>query len=197
MNIKTQLFNLHLFNPDFTVFPQQVFKEPFDEYAFMNLEDWFNNEDDYNCLRYFLQAINEPYLYCAVPEYCNCPDLKIDTTKNHKEFLDEYLLANTGDKNEIGLRISPAGFWYGQSLDWAMISDVTNHIYIIGLKHDAALNFKADFAGQCFTIEQIIKNIEAANFILNKNDDPDFEYVEMDNKKEIIERYSGSKKHIR
>jgi hypothetical protein len=34
MNNKVALFNLSLFNPDFAVFPQQVFKEPFDEYLY-------------------------------------------------------------------------------------------------------------------------------------------------------------------
>ncbi len=194
MDIKTQLFNLHLFNPDCTVFPKQVFKEPFDEYVFMNLEDWFNNQDDYTCLRHFLQAINEPYLYCAVPGYCNCPDLKIDITKTHREFLDGYLLANTGDKNGIGLRISPTGFWYGQSLDWAMVSDVTNNIYIVGLMYDAALNFKADFAGRFFDIHQYLKREEQANFILGKSNDPGCKYSAMDNKKEIIDWYSPSTK---
>lgn len=193
MHVKQQLFNLHLFNSDYTVFPQQVFKQPFDEYWFMNLEDWFNNETDYDCLRHFLQAINEPYLYCAVPGYCDCPDVKVEVSKTHQHFLDGYLLANTGNKNEIGLRISPTGFWYGQSLNWAMVSDVTNNIYIVGLNNDAALNFKGNFAGQYFTIEQVIKNMEAANFILGKNEDADYKYTAMDKKKEIIERYSNKK----
>jgi hypothetical protein len=194
MDIKAQLFNLHLFNPDTAVFPQQVFKEPFDECLLMNLEDWFNNEEDYNCLRHFLQAINEPYLYCAVPDFYGCPNLKIDTNKAHAEFVQEYLLKKTDAENIAGLRISPTGFWYGQSLDWAIVSDLTNNIYIAGLKHDAALNFKADFAGKFFDIQQWIKNQEEANYILGKNNNLDFKYAAMDNKEAITERYSNSTK---
>jgi hypothetical protein len=192
MDIKTQLFNLHLFNPDFTVFPKQVFKEPFDEYVFMNLEYWFNNEGGYNCLRHFLQAVNEPYLYCAVPDFYNCPDLKIDSNKTHAEFLYEYLLVKSNTKNTTGLRISPTGFWYGKNLDWAIVSDLTNNIYIVGLKYDAALNFKADFAGKFFDIHQWTKRAEEANYILGKSNNPGFKYTAMDNKEEIIERYSPS-----
>jgi hypothetical protein len=192
MNNKEALFNLSLFNPDFTVFPRQVFKESFDEYLFMNLEDWFNNEDDYNCLRFFLQAINEPYLYCAVPGFYNCADLKIAITTPHAAFINEYLLKNMGDETGIGLRISPTGFWYGQSLDWAIVSDLTNNIYIVGLKHHASINFRADFAGRFFDIHQLLAKMEEANFLMGKSSNPDFKYAEMENKDEIIKLYSGT-----
>jgi hypothetical protein len=186
--IKNQLFDLELFNPDFSVFPKQVFKEKFDEYLFMNLEDWFNNEADFNCLHFFLEAINEPHLYCSVPEFFQLPDLKIDHNKGYQHFIDEYTFA--GKPNEIGLRISPTGFWYGESLDWAIVSDLTNNMFIVGLKSHAALNFKADFSGQYLGIHQVIKNMEEANFILGKSENPDFEYAEIDNKNEVILRYN-------
>jgi hypothetical protein len=186
--MKNKLFNLELFNPDSTVFPNQVFKEKFDEYLFMNLEDWLNNENDFNCLHFFLEAINEPYLYCSVPECYQLPDLKIDHNKGYQHFIDEYTFA--GKPNEIGLRISPTGFWYGESLDWAIVSDLTNNIFIVGLKNHAALNFKADFSGQYFDIHQVIKNMEEANFIFGKSENPDFEYAEIDNKNEVILRYN-------
>jgi hypothetical protein len=190
--IKNQLFNLELFNSDFAVFPNQVFKEKFDEYLFMNLEDWFNNEDDFNCLHFFLEAVNEPFLYCAVPEFYKIPDLKINHAKGYQHFIDEYTFTNkaTSNEYEIGLRISPIGFWFGESLDWAIVSDLTNNIYIVGLKRDAALNFKADFSGKYFDIHQLIKNLEEANFVLGKAENPNFELAEMDNKAEIIEQYS-------
>jgi hypothetical protein len=190
--VKNQLFNLQLFNPDFTVFPQQVFKEKFDEYWFMNLEDWFNNEDDFHCLCMFLQTINEPILSCAVPAFHNIPAIKIDTTKGYRHFIDEYTFTHKTNSpdNQIGLRISPTGFWYGESLAWAIVSDLTNNMYIVGLKHDAALNFKTAFAGKYFDIHQVIKNMEDTNFILGKAANSAFEYAEMDNKKEIIKRYT-------
>lgn len=192
MNIKAALFNLSLFNPKTTVFPKQVFNEPFDEYLFMNLEDWFNKEDDYNCLCIFLQAINETYLYCSVPDFYHCPDLKITVTTPHASFIDAYVLKSAGNEAGVGLRISPAGFWYGQSMDWAMVSDLTNNIYIVGLKRDAALNFKADFAGRFFDIHQLLTKMEKTNFLLGKSNDPDFKYQHMENKDKIIKDYSGS-----
>jgi hypothetical protein len=192
MNYKAALFNLSLFNPNFAVFPQQVFKEPFDEYLFMNLEDWFNNESDYNFLCFFLQANNEPYLHCAVPNLYHCPDLKIDITAPHAAFINEYLLKSTEGELGIGLRISPIGFWYGQSLDWAIVSDLTNNIYIVGLKHQAALNFKANFAGRFFDIHHLLAKMKETNFLLGKRNNPDFKYTEMENKDEIINRYNGN-----
>ncbi|MFM2266821.1 MAG: hypothetical protein RL757_262, partial [Bacteroidota bacterium] len=84
--MKKKLFNLPLFNPNTTVFPKMVFKKKFDAHLFMNLEDWFNNEEDYRDLQCFLQAINEPYLYCAVPDCYHCSDLKFDISKTHSEF---------------------------------------------------------------------------------------------------------------
>ncbi len=115
-----------------------------------------------------MQAINEPWLYCAVPDFYNCPDLKIDSNKTHAEFVHDYCLKNTIYESGVGLRISPTGFWYGQTLDWAIVSELTNNIYIVGLKHDAALNFKADFAGRFFDIYQYLKREEQANFIVEK-----------------------------
>jgi hypothetical protein len=109
--MKNNLFNLNLFNPKTTVFPKMVFKKKFDTHLFMNIEDWFNNAGDFNDLRCFLQAINEPYLYCAVPDFYNCPDLKIDTTKSHAEFVVAYTTNKKDKNNPIGMRISPEGFW--------------------------------------------------------------------------------------
>jgi hypothetical protein len=149
--MKKTLFNLDLFSLEKTAFPRMVFKKKFDTHLFMNLEDWFNNAEDYHDLQCFLQAINEPYLYCAVPDFYNCPDFKIDITKSHAAFVEAY---TTNEKEEgkptIGMRISPEGFWYGQSGDWAIVSDLVNNVFIVGLTHDAALNFKADFPNKYF-----------------------------------------------
>lgn len=154
-SIKTQLFNLELFNPKFTVFPKQVFRENFDVYLWMNLEDWFHDEDDFNRLHFFLESINEPFLYCSVPAHHHLPDLKIDHNRGYQHFVDEYCFTNRPKAREqpIGLRTSPEGFWYGANLDWAIVSDLINNIFIVGLKHHAALNFRADFGEKCFDLQ--------------------------------------------
>jgi hypothetical protein len=148
--MKKTLFNLELFNLKRAVFPKMVFKKKFDTHLFMNLEDWFNNAEDYRDLQCFLQAINEPYLYCSVPDIYNCPDIKIEITKSHAEFVAAYTTNKKDKNNPIGMRISPEGFWYGKSGDWAIVSDVINNVFIVGLTHDAALNFKADFPDKYF-----------------------------------------------
>jgi hypothetical protein len=170
--MKEKLFNLELFNPQTTAFPKMVFKQQFDTYLFMNLEDWFNNAEDYHDLQCFLQAINEPYLYCAAPDFYNCPDLKIDITKSHAEFVAVYTTNKEDENNPIGMRISPEGFWYGQSGDWAIVSDVVNNVFIVGLNHDAALNFKADFPDKYFDAHAYIERELNMYDVLSHSIDP-------------------------
>jgi hypothetical protein len=155
--MKNKLFNLKLFTPEVAVFPKQVFKKKFDVHLFMNLEDWFNNAEDYNDLRCFLEAINEPYLYCAVPDCFGCPDFRIETSKKHADFVAAYTRNSNDATDALGMRMSPTGFWYGQSEDWAMVSDLTNNIYIVGLDFAAALNFKADFPEKYFDVHQYLQ----------------------------------------
>jgi hypothetical protein len=155
--MKKTLFNLDIFSLEKTAFPKMVFKKKFDTHLFMNLEDWFSNAEDYRDLQCFLQAINEPYLYCAVPDFYNCPDLKIDSTKSHAAFVAAYTTNKRYKNNPIGMRISPEGFWYGESGEWAIVSDVINNIFIVGLTHDAALNFKADFPGKYFDADAYVQ----------------------------------------
>jgi hypothetical protein len=167
--MKNKLFNLTLFNGKTTVFPKMVFKKKFDMHLFMNLEDWFNNAEDYRDLQCFMQAINEPFLYCAVPNFYKFPDLKWDISKSHAEFMAAYT-AKTTDTNEgLGMRLSPEGFWYGQNGDWAIVSDLVNNIYIVGLNRDAALNFKADFPNKYFDAHEHIKRQLNLNTVLGNN----------------------------
>jgi hypothetical protein len=169
--MKNKLFNLKAFNRKTTVFPKMVFKKKFDVHLFMNLEDFFNNAEDYNDLQCFMQAINEPYLHCAVPKFYDFPDLTFDISKSHTEFVAAYT-ANPKDKNDpLGMRNSPEGFWYGDSGDWAIVSDLINNIYIVGLNRDAALNFKADFPNKYFDANEYIKRSLNANSILGNNID--------------------------
>ncbi len=169
--MKEEIFNLELFNPKLTVFPKMVFKKKFDTHLFMNLEDWFNNADDYRDLQCFMQAINESYLYCAVPNFHNCPDLKWDISKSHAEFKEAYMAKSNETNEYLGLRISAEGFWYGDSGDWAIVSDLINNIYIVGLNNDAALNFKADFPDKYFDSQEQIRRQLDFNSILGNEID--------------------------
>jgi hypothetical protein len=163
-------FDLGLFNSDYAVFPKMVFKKVFECHYFMKFNDWFNAVEDYQILQILLAAINEPILSCAVPEFYDCPDVVIDLTQSHQYFVDKYTLMDQPRHPcyQIGLRISPTGFWYGASADWAMVSDLTNNIIIVGLDRDAALNFRADFGGKYFDINQQVENMEQGNFALGK-----------------------------
>jgi hypothetical protein len=165
------LFNLELFNPKTTVFPKMVFKKKFDTHLFMNLEDWFSNAEDYRDLQCFLQAINEPFLYCAVPNFHKIPDLKFDISKSHAAFVAAYM-SNPKDKTDpIGMRNSAEGFWYGQNGDWAIVSDLINNVFIVGLNRDAALNFKADFPDKYFDAQEYIERQLKSNVILGNEID--------------------------
>jgi hypothetical protein len=169
--MKKTLFNLKLFNPKTTAFPKMVFNKKFDTHLFMNLEDWFNNAEDFNDLRCFMQAINEPYLYCSVPDFYKYPDLKFDMSQSHAEFVAAYT-SNPKDKNDpLGMRNSPEGFWYGESGDWAIVSDLINNIFIVGLNRHAALNFKADFPDKYFDANEYIKRQLKSNSILGNDID--------------------------
>lgn len=189
--MKEKLFNLPLFSPKFSVFPKMVFNEKFDYHCFMVFNDWFDTFEDFDMLRVFMEAINEPYLYCSVPDFYNCPDLKIEMRLGHTNFKIQYLMQDQPEhiNHNIGLRISPIAFWYGDSGDWAMVSDLMNNIMIVGCKADAALNFQADFRGKYFGIEQVIKDKEYIHNFFEKRKNPAAEYAEMDGKLEIIERY--------
>jgi hypothetical protein len=171
LTIKKALFNLELFNPKTTVFPKMVFKKKFDMHLFMNLEDWFRNPEDYRDLQCFMQAINEPFLYCSVPNFHKIPDLTFDISKSHAEFVAAYM-SNPKDKNDpIGMRNSAEGFWYGQNGDWAIVSDFMNNVFIVGLNRDAALNFKADFPDKYFdATEHIQRQLKANSILGNKID---------------------------
>ncbi len=169
--MKNKLFNLALFSRETTAFPKMVFKKKFDTHLFMNLEDWFNNAEDYRDLQCFLQAINEPYLYCAVPDCYDCPDFRIEISKSHAEFTAAYRASHSEKSSPIGMRISPEGFWYGKSGDWAIVSDVINNIFIVGLNRDAALNFKADFPEKYFDPHEYIRRKLDENAILGNEID--------------------------
>jgi hypothetical protein len=174
ITMKKALFNLELFNPKTTVFPKMVFRKKFDTHLFMNIEDFFNNAEDFRDLQCFMQAINEPYLYCAVPDFLKIPDLKFDISKSHAEFVAAYM-SNPKDKTDpLGRRHSAEGFWYGQNGDWAIVSDLINNVFIVGLNRDAALNFKADFPDKYFDAQVYIKRQLNANRALeNKIDTSD------------------------
>jgi hypothetical protein len=189
--LKEKLFNLPLFNPNFAVFPQQVFKENFDYHYFLDFNDWFSHQEGFTALKVFLEAINEPYLYCAVPEIYNCPDLKIDMNLGLENFESEYLLKNyKGHINQnIGLRICPEAFWYGESGEWAMVSDFTNDIVIVGCKPAAALNLRADFSGKYFGIEKAIQHMEEFQFELEKLKNHDTKYPIYEGKEDLIKLY--------
>ncbi|MEY4904024.1 MAG: hypothetical protein RLZZ292_1839 [Bacteroidota bacterium] len=193
--MKEKLFNLELFSPEFAVFPKMVFKQQFDYHYFLTFNDWFDDAYEYKMLQMFLEAINEPFLYCAVPDFEQCPTLKIDVSKSHAHFKSRYLMEDQPEHScaNIGLRISPTGFWYGESTDWAMVSDLTNNIMIVGLQHDAAMNFRADFGGNFFGIEQVIQNMEEFHHTIMKSRNPDAAFAEMDDKLEILERYKNIK----
>jgi hypothetical protein len=146
-----------------------------------------SNAEDYRDLQCFMQAINEPLLYCAVPDFHKMPDLKFDISKSHTEFLTNYMEKTNDVNGDLGMRLSAEGFWYGQSGDWAIVSDLLNKVFIVGLNWDAALNFKADFPGKYFDAHEHINRETKINRQLGydfDHNDPDLkawieDFIEM------------------
>jgi hypothetical protein len=96
---------------------------------------------------------------------------KFDISKSHAEFVSAYM-TNPKDKNDpIGMRNSAEGFWYGQSGDWAIVSDLLNNVFIVGLNRDAALNFKAYFPDKYFDAHEYLKRELKLNAILGNEID--------------------------
>ncbi len=158
------LFNLELFKPGTTTFPQQVFNKKFHSYFFLQFNDWFNLPGDYDCLRHFVGLIKDHFYYADVPGYYLLNPMMFSANCSHQEFIDGFTYSFNDDTNypakNIGLRLSSQNFFYGENQTWAMVSDMTNNIVIVGLECNYVDDFKSAFADKYFTIEKVMENVE-------------------------------------
>jgi hypothetical protein len=178
--VEKSLFEMDLFNPQNALFPEQVFRKKFDKYFFLDFNDWFNEKEDYKRLQEFCQLIKEPFFFATAPTFYLLNPVKFPLDCTHIDFVkgftyvfdDEHLARN------IGLRLSPETFIYGESLSWAMVNDLTHNFVIVGLDNSILNSFDSSFHEKYFDIHEVINKLE------------NFQGSKMDNAEKTILTYS-------
>jgi hypothetical protein len=177
------VFNLDLFNPQNALFPQQVFRKQFSNYLFLDFNDWFSENEDYKKLQGFCQGIKELAFFADAPIFYLLNPVRFSSDCAHSDFVKGFTYAFDHEAAEhpaqnIGLRLSPETFLYGESLNWAMVNDLTHNLIIVGLEGSALDAFKASFHERYFDIHEVIRKLEA------------FQGGRMDGAEQVIKTYS-------
>jgi hypothetical protein len=192
--IAQALFDLELFRPRVTAFPQQVFRKKFDRHLFLHFNDWFHDAADYQQLQQFVKLLGDEFFYMAAPHFYLLNPVKFSVNCSHAEFISGSTYSDDEElrhlAENIGLRLSPENFFYSDSQTWVMVSDLTNNVMIVGLMENAIDPFQVAFAGKYFDIQVVLKNIEE---FINQIKEPDTELTILDsadpNIQPIIETY--------
>lgn len=163
--IENELFNVDFFNANKTVFPEKVFKKKFDKYYFLDSSDWFSSKDEFAKLMSFVKENGETNIYNTVPNFQNINGIEISTEYSYKDYVSQQIFENDADKtlNGIGLRKSPEMFYFGNSKKWAIVFDLTNNIFIVGLENDLINSFEKTFKGQFKNIKEYVEFLERNN----------------------------------
>lgn len=179
-DIENELFNVELFNKEKTVFPNKVFKKQFDKHYILDTDDWFSSEKEFNKLIQFVKENGEQKIYNTVPSFQNIEGLEIPVESSYKNYASEQTFEN--DKNNsyngVGLRMAPEMFYFDSSKKWAMVFDLTNNIFIVGLDNELIKSFEENFNGQFNTIQGYLDFLESSNG------------SKLNNREEIISHYS-------
>ena len=179
-DIENELFNVELFNNEKTVFPNRVFKKQFDKYYILDTDDWFSSEKEFNKLMQFVKENGEQKIYNTVPSFHNIDGLEFPVKSSYQNYVSEqtFEFEKNNSYNGIGLRMAPEMFYFDPSKKWAIVFDLTNNIFIVGLDNDLNKNFEEKFNGQFNSIEQHLDFLEETNG------------SKLNNKEEIISYYS-------
>lgn len=179
-DIEKELFNVTLFNKEKTVFPNKVFKKQFDKHYILDTDDWFSSEKEFNKLIQFVKENGEQKIYNTVPSFQNIEGLEIPVESSYKNYASEQTFEN--DKNNsyngVGLRMAPEMFYFDSSQKWAIVFDLTNNIFIVGLDNELIKSFEENFNGQFNTIQGYLDFLESSNG------------SKLNNREEIISHYS-------
>lgn len=163
--IENELFNVELFNKEKTVFPNKVFKKQFDKHYILDTDDWFSSEKEFNKLIQFVRENGEQKIYNSVPSFQNIEGLEIPVESSYKDYASEQTFEN--DKNNsyngVGLRMAPEMFYFDSSKKWAIVFDLTNNIFIVGLDNELIKSFEENFKGQFNTIQEYLDFLESSN----------------------------------
>jgi hypothetical protein len=180
--ITNSLFKVELFSPQNALFPKQVFRKVFDKYLFLSFNDWFDELEDYEKLHDFCQLVKEHFFYADAPSFYLLNPVKFSSDCTHLDFVNGFTYVSKDGEAEhsaknIGLRLSPETFIYGESLTWAMLNDLTHNIIIVGLDDIVLDAFKSSFHGKYFDIHEVIRKLET------------FQGGKMDNAGQVIKTY--------
>ncbi len=177
------VFNLDRFNPQNALFPQQVFHKQFGNYLFLDFNDWFNDGVDYEKLQGFCQGIKERSFVADAPTFYLLNPARFSLDCTHADFVKGFTYAFDNETAEhpaknIGLRLSPETFLYGESLTWAMVNDLVHNFIIVGLENSVLDTFKSSFHERYFDIHEVISRLEA------------FQGGRMDGAEQTVQAYS-------
>lgn len=178
--IAKSLFRIDLFSPQSALFSQQVFHKNFNKYLFLDFNDWFCDDEDYKRLQLFCQEVKETSFVSDAPSFYLLNPVRFSIDCTHSDFINGFTYVFDGEHSakNIGLRISPETFIYGESLSWAMVNDLTHNIIIVGLDDSILDSFKSNFHEKYFDICKVVENLEA------------FHGGKMDNAERAIATYS-------
>lgn len=151
-----RVFNLDLFNTETAVFPRRVFNRHFDSYRFMIFDDWFHTADDYGSLISFLNSIRETNFYASCPPPFLVNPVAFTSKATHEEFKQGIRYGHSKDHHSKDILTSPETFYYGESERWAIVLDITNNVYIVGLEATTIDAFESAFEGKFFDEQGVI-----------------------------------------
>jgi hypothetical protein len=184
--IVKQLFVCDEFPPGVAIFPRQVFRKAFDTHLFLTFNDWFDNSIDHQYLQSFVRLLGDKFYYADVPSCYLLNPVKFSVDCSHSDFVTGFNYALSDDRTNpqnLGLRLSPTSLIYSDSQTWAMASDLTHNIVIVGLEAKAVESFQTAFDGNYFDIHEVIRRLEEFMSVLSKDK------ATMDSTESLIQRY--------
>jgi len=147
--IENEIFDIQKFNENVTVFPENVFREVFDQFFILNVADWFHNHNDFENLLTFVKANNSDQYYSSCPSLYGINPVKILVDDSFEQYVSKQTYNNAKNRNKgLGIRKSGETFYFDDTKNWAILNDITNNITIIGLKNKIIDNFKSAFKGK-------------------------------------------------
>jgi hypothetical protein len=178
--LERTIYNLNHFNPTVVVFPNQVFKQKFDQYYFLKDQDWFHLEVDFKKLISFVQQMGSTVFIASCPPFQMIHAIEVPVTATHQEYIANHTYSQIPDHEDKGLGIRKAheSFFYDESGKWAIVSDFAHGIMIVGLEKEAIKPFQTCFKGLFSEIEKFLEGLEG------------FQGGKIDDRAKIIKRYS-------
>lgn len=159
--IERKLYDLDNFNPKTTAFPKPLFKKKFDKIVSLKSNDWFHSELDFNNLVAFVKSIGSDTFIASCSPYNLIAPIEVPVSASLEEYVDShsYKSVEGHQFQGVGIRKSLETFYYDKSAKWAIVSDLTNDITIVGLEKNIVKDFKKAFEGRFTAIQLLSKKL--------------------------------------